>query len=248
MGHLARHLVLASLLTPLRGFDLLNIGAPRTGTQTIAAALSKLGMKVLHTGYNESVRPTVCSHVRGEIPDELLQALLDEYDAAMDEPFQLEYEFVMEAYPKAKFVLPLAEADRWIRSYQHFFENLELRSEREAANAIARGLTVKRQDVLQAMAVQKEDWLQRFPVSNYCNACRYWGCRFQNIIGMSEATLSTCKQGLEDHMARVKTIIPPERLLIYNLSDGWKPLCDFLGKPIPDEPFPYVDVFEPEHW
>lgn len=26
-----------------------------------------------------------------------------------------------------------------------------------------------------------------------------------------------------------------------NVKDGWKPLCDFLGKPIPDEPFPHAN-------
>jgi hypothetical protein len=27
-------------------------------------------------------------------------------------------------------------------------------------------------------------------------------------------------------------------LLIYNVKEGWKPLCDFLDVPIPDGPFP----------
>lgn len=32
--------------------------------------------------------------------------------------------------------------------------------------------------------------------------------------------------------------MPKERLLVMQLGDGWEPLCRFLGKPIPDEPFP----------
>lgn len=32
--------------------------------------------------------------------------------------------------------------------------------------------------------------------------------------------------------------VPPERLLIYSVSEGWGPLCDFLGVEPPDEPFP----------
>ena len=39
-------------------------------------------------------------------------------------------------------------------------------------------------------------------------------------------------------------MIPRERLLIFNFSDGWGPLCEFLGKPVPDEPFPHVDRYE----
>jgi hypothetical protein len=40
------------------------------------------------------------------------------------------------------------------------------------------------------------------------------------------------------HNAAVKAAIPPERLLVYEVSDGWAPLCGFLGVPVPAEPFP----------
>jgi hypothetical protein len=36
----------------------------------------------------------------------------------------------------------------------------------------------------------------------------------------------------------VKATIAPERLLIYEVREGWDPLCRFLGVPVPDEPFP----------
>jgi len=45
----------------------------------------------------------------------------------------------------------------------------------------------------------------------------------------------------ESWLQRVQTEIPPERLLVLNIpgGDGWEPLCRFLGKPIPDAPFPW---------
>ena len=36
----------------------------------------------------------------------------------------------------------------------------------------------------------------------------------------------------------VKAEIPPERLLVYEIGEGWEPLCRFLGVPVPDAPFP----------
>ena len=42
----------------------------------------------------------------------------------------------------------------------------------------------------------------------------------------------------EAHNAKVKATIPPENLLVWNLKDGWEPLCKFLGKPVPDKPIP----------
>ncbi len=39
----------------------------------------------------------------------------------------------------------------------------------------------------------------------------------------------------------VRAMVPKERFMIMDIKDGWAPLCEFLGKPIPDEPFPRVN-------
>lgn len=48
----------------------------------------------------------------------------------------------------------------------------------------------------------------------------------------------------ERHTEAVKAAIPPERLLIYQASQGWEPLCKFLGVPIPNTPFPRENTRE----
>lgn len=40
------------------------------------------------------------------------------------------------------------------------------------------------------------------------------------------------------HVEAVKAEIPASRLLVYQVRDGWEPLCTFLDVPQPDEPFP----------
>jgi hypothetical protein len=35
--------------------------------------------------------------------------------------------------------------------------------------------------------------------------------------------------------------VPEEKLLVMDIKEGWEPLCKFLGKPIPSEPFPHVN-------
>ncbi|WP_457652870.1 sulfotransferase family protein [Rhodocaloribacter sp.] len=40
------------------------------------------------------------------------------------------------------------------------------------------------------------------------------------------------------HNEAVKRAIPADRLLVYQVKDGWEPLCAFLGVPVPDAPFP----------
>lgn len=42
----------------------------------------------------------------------------------------------------------------------------------------------------------------------------------------------------EQHNAEVKELIPRDRLLVYDVKQGWPPLCEFLGVPVPDRPFP----------
>lgn len=39
----------------------------------------------------------------------------------------------------------------------------------------------------------------------------------------------------------MRKIVPQERLLEVELGSGWEPLCKFLDKRIPNQPFPHVN-------
>jgi len=45
----------------------------------------------------------------------------------------------------------------------------------------------------------------------------------------------------ERHTDDVIASIAPERLLVYRVSEGWEPLCAFLGVEAPDAPFPRMN-------
>lgn len=49
------------------------------------------------------------------------------------------------------------------------------------------------------------------------------------------------------HNDAVKETIPADQLLIFEVKQGWEPLCDFLGVPAPDEEFPRTNHRE-EFW
>ncbi|KAF9888583.1 hypothetical protein FE257_008515 [Aspergillus nanangensis] len=50
---------------------------------------------------------------------------------------------------------------------------------------------------------------------------------------------ATIKQ-FQEHVARVQETVPRDRLLVFRATDGWEPLCRFLGVDTPkDTPFPY---------
>lgn len=46
---------------------------------------------------------------------------------------------------------------------------------------------------------------------------------------------------------KVRDTIPAERLLVFTPSDGWEPLCSFLGVPVPSDPFPRSNARD-EFW
>lgn len=52
------------------------------------------------------------------------------------------------------------------------------------------------------------------------------------------------KAAFERHVAMVRERAPQDRLVEWHPSRGWEPLCDALGTPIPDEPFPHRNTAE----
>lgn len=50
------------------------------------------------------------------------------------------------------------------------------------------------------------------------------------------------KASFEAHYARVSALAPADRLLEYHVSEGWAPLCAFLGRPVPeDDNTPFIN-------
>mgnify|MGYP001825986741 FL=1 len=61
---------------------------------------------------------------------------------------------------------------------------------------------------------------------------------FKTRLDDQEGLLAAYRQWTEDVMAA----IPQERLLVFDVAEGWEPLCAFLDVPVPDTPFPHQNV------
>ena len=61
-----------------------------------------------------------------------------------------------------------------------------------------------------------------------------WDGIFDGRLQDKDHVIGIYKENIE----AVKRSIPPERLLIHEAKNGWEPLCEFLGKPVPDTPYP----------
>ena len=44
-----------------------------------------------------------------------------------------------------------------------------------------------------------------------------------------------------DHIEAVRGRLPVGRLLVFEVAQGWEPLCEFLEVPVPDTPFPHLN-------
>lgn len=196
-------------------FKVLYVGAPRTGTQSMARALERLGYSPCHSGEHFGVRPTLCNYVfHNGTMDEVTEMMAEGgWDSGMDETFHLIYQGVRDRWPNSKFVLPLKEGEDWYQSCLH---------------RLHEGNTLNPDE---------------------CTAANYWGCDFFTTKAPLKDTKETCIANYNAHVERVKQVIPPDRLLLFNMSDGYAPLCDFLGKKVPTfpngtaEPFPHEDKY-----
>jgi hypothetical protein len=46
---------------------------------------------------------------------------------------------------------------------------------------------------------------------------------------------------IERYNAEVIATVPEDRLLVWSVTDGWEPLCAFLGIDVPEAPFPNLN-------
>lgn len=63
--------------------------------------------------------------------------------------------------------------------------------------------------------------------------------RFTDTPNWDDA--ATMMAAYERHNAEVRHSVPPHRLLDWQATDGWAPLCAALGVPVPDMPFPWTN-------
>ena len=45
-----------------------------------------------------------------------------------------------------------------------------------------------------------------------------------------------------EHNETVRRTVPKDQLLVFDVGEGWEPLCHFLGVPVPPEPFPRTNT------
>lgn len=196
--------------------EVIGAGFGRTGTKSMKTAFDILGYKPYHMEDAVFVKDhmPMWSKVYAKPPemDKMdWEFILDRqgYTATLDFPICLHYEELMHRYPDAKVILSTRDPEKWFYSFKDLMGTV----------MTAMRLTQCFLSVAWHMLRLHRGFIPDFD--------KY------------KLNKPVCIQWYNDHEEAVKKIVPPERLLIWNVKDGWEPMCKFLGKPIPAEPFPH---------
>ena len=167
-----------------------------------------------HCDEDDDKRP----HVSFRVQDRrTLQKLMFGYAATFGIPTCCLIPELLATFPQAKLILHVRYSDKeW---YKSFSNSIGLDFERGTWRArVYRFLTLSIR------------WMH--PHHRLCDhMAEYWREVYDGI-GPRMHSL---------HNARMKALVPKERLLVYDVKEGWEPLCTLLNVPVPDVPFPRVN-------
>lgn len=192
-------------------------GFGRTGTASLKRALEMLGFGPCHHMEEVMENPEQVAHWQAFVAGESVDwnEVFKGYRAQVDWPGAHVWRELAAAYPDAKIVHSVRPEDAWWKSFSATIGNLFGRyKEMELPPHVTA--------MMEAMEVA--------------------------IVGETfEGNLTDRENALEAYRRRtaeVRAAIPPERLLVFDVSEGWAPLCAFLGVATPNEPFPRVNSTE----
>lgn len=209
--------------------DVIGVGFGRTGTASLKVALERLGFSPCCHMMEVMEQPGKVRQWRkvgeGERPD--WAELFASYRATVDWPGAAYWRELAKEYPRAKLILTERDPQRWYQSCVNTIFRFPMRRH----NALERNIY--------AMLCRANPPAARVPtmIDKILWDRVFGGRPFDGGDGDREYAIRAFVQ----HSEEVKAYIPAERLLVFNVADGWEPLCEFLGVPVPDEPFPRLN-------
>lgn len=192
--------------------DVIGVGFSRTGTYSLKTAFEQLGFGPCYHGF-ELVR----SQDQVEAWGRTLEGETDwseffeGYRSTTDFPSVVFWRELIEANPTAKVVLTVRDPERWYASMQVI------------ARQIEKGREAVRDGVLRAEEFDQAPTVRLFE-------------RMFGTFDLSDR--QRLIERFEQHTAEVRATVPADRLLVFEVKQGWQPLCEFLGVAVPETEFP----------
>jgi hypothetical protein len=189
-------------------------GFGRTGTLSLKSALEKLGFGPCYHMMEVFPRPEhVAMWHRLAMGGPMdWDLLFRDFRAAVDWPAARWWREIAAHFPDAKVLLSVRDPEAWYKSMSDtIYQPMTWPVADDAPEVF------KLQNEMVRKAILKET--------------------FDNRFDDKEHAIAVFKR----HIDEVRAAIAPERLLVFDVREGWAPLCKFLGVPVPDEPFPRLN-------
>lgn len=199
-------------------------GFARTGTLSLKAALEELGFgpcyHMVDLINNLDAHLGFWNNAVGKKTTNW-QTFFANYQAVVDFPTSLFYQELMQVYPKAKVVLTVRDPSTW---YDSVCETI----------MPVRPFYADLLDFVKAPFSPYNMMSVKFrPLTRFM-----WHTPFNGKFANKQHAM----QVFAKHIDTVQQTVPPERLLVFEVKQGWEPLCHFLGVPVPqDKPFPRLN-------
>ena len=203
--------------------EIIGPGFGRTGTNSLKLALEQLGFGPCHHMFEVRDHPEQLPKWQALAHGEKVSwdDVFAGYRSQVDFPGARYWRELVEHYPRAKVVLSVRDPEEWFDSVQATI--LPFLS--------ARG---------------------KHP-SPHVNAIAEMGYQtvaaqiFDDRMSDREYAIGIFNR----HIVEVQSEVPTDRLLTYDLRDGWEPLCEFLEVDVPDIPLPRTNSskeFKDKEW
>lgn len=197
------------------GLAIIGAGFGRTGTLSLKQALEQLGFDACYHMAEVATHPEHADlWLRAWRGENVWDTLFAGYRAAVDWPAAAFWPRLMEHYPDAKVLLSLRDGESWFKS---------------ASSTIFQSMEHARRS-------PDERLRSRLKMANEIIREGTFDGRLlerDHAIAVYEA-----------NVARVRAEVPADRLIEFQASDGWPGLCEPLGLPEPNAPYPWVNTSE----
>jgi hypothetical protein len=207
---------------------IIGAGFPRTGTTTLKRSLEMLGYEKCYHMKELLTKPEMLPHWLSMENTGTMDwdTLYKGYSASVDLPAYPYYKEHLERYPDAKIILTVRPFESWYKSvhstiWQAGPQNLAQKLQMMGRMAFNPRL---RKVISCIKFVRRHLWDQQFQG------------RFEDKAFVEKI--------FHQHIEGVKADVPAEKLLVYDVRDGWEPLCQFLDLPIPTEALPHLNKRE----
>jgi hypothetical protein len=193
--------------------EVIGAGFGRTGTLSLKFALEKLSFDKCYHMMEVRNHPSHVELWRSAARGDFPDwpELFDGYQATVDWPSCNFWREQMEHYPDAKVILTLRDPESWYESVMNTIWN------------------ISKERKLVGKSADQETSSMAFEV--------IWDGIFDGRMDDKAYVI----EKFESHNARVKKEVPKHKLLVFEASDGWRPLCDFLDRPLPNVEYPKVN-------